>query len=241
MNRLRIALCANEARVAALIAACAVGGCETPATPSVPDPYDFRLTVSQPDGPAADLTFHWELGATVYVFLPEPEKSGRPSIRSAFVRAARVWTDAAVFGEVTLRETEELGSAGAVLGWRDGASVLSTPLNCLGPIAGAASTRGCLNDEQNALRSWPRRDGGQSGVLFRVVVEPTADQAILDRLVIHEMGHVLGILRHSNQPEDVMSGGPLMTDRLSPRDLSTLRALYQTPVDLPPELSASQG
>ena len=213
--------------------------CDIPTIPALPGPYDFRLSFSGNDGNARVRTFHWDRGSVVPVFLEE-EAGGAGDLRRAFQRAARSWRVAAAFGEVRLRETVDLGEAKAVLRWHDASGVLSTPAGCVGPVTGAASTLGCLNHTRDALRSWPRRDGEVSQVFFRVVIRRTDDPELLDRLVIHEMGHVLGILSHSPDPADIMWAGPDLPPAPTARDRSTLRSLYMTPVDLPAE-NPSQG
>ena len=224
---------------AAIACATLAIACESPTIPGLPGPYDFRLTVHGVDGHARIHTFHWDRGAVVPVYLGD-DVEGAADLRRAFQRAARAWRAAAVFGEVRLEEATDLGAARAVLRWHDAPGVLSTPMGCLGPVTGAASTLGCLNDPRDALRSWPRRDGEASRVIYRVVIRRTADQELLERLVIHEMGHVLGILSHSPDPADIMWAGPDLPPMPSARDRSTLRSLYMTPVDLPVE-SASAG
>ncbi len=211
--------------------------CESPTLPGLPGPYDFRLVVHGADGRADARTFRWERGETVPVYLGE-EPENAAGLRRAFLRAARAWRAVAVFGEVRLREAVDLDEARAVLRWHDAPGVLSVPVGCLGPVTGAASTLGCLNDSRRALRSWPRRDGEASRVIYRVVVRRTGDQELLERLVLHEMGHVLGILSHSPDSSDVMWAGPDLPSAPSARDRSTLRSLYMTPVDLPVDLAA---
>jgi tetratricopeptide (TPR) repeat protein len=45
------------------------------------------------------------------------------------------------------------------------------------------------------------------------------------RLVVHEMGHAIGLWGHSNDPADVMHTHPIVSD-LSPRDIRTVKMLY---------------
>ena len=223
----------------AVLGAALFTACDSATVPALPGPYDFRLTVYGTDGRARPRTFHWDRGAVVPVFVVQ-EPSGADDLRRALERAVREWRSAAVFGEVRLRETIDLGEARAVLRWHDAAGVLSTPMTCMGPVTGAASTLGCLNEFRDALRTWPRRDGEPSQVIYRVVIRRTDDKELLDRLVIHEMGHVLGILSHSPNRSDIMWAGPDLPPAPTARDRSTLRSLYQTPVDLPVE-SAPPG
>ncbi len=228
------------ARWVAVVCAALAIACDAPTIPALPGPYDFRLSVYGNDGRARVRTFHWDRGSVVPVFLAE-EAGGPGDLRQAFRRAARAWRVAAVFGEVRLREAVDLDEAHAVLRWHDAPGVLSTPADCVGPVTGAASTLGCLNHSRDALRSWPRRDGEVSQVFFRVVIRRTDDQELLDRLVIHEMGHALGILSHSPDPSDIMWAGPDLPPEPSARDRSTLRSLYMTPVDLPVETPSRGG
>jgi predicted Zn-dependent protease len=101
-------------------------------------------------------------------------------------------------------------------------------------VTGAASTVGCLNETADSLRTWRRRDGGPSQVLFSVFVKvrPDLDDELLERVVAHEAGHVLGILAHSLDARDLMWAGDLSSASPSGADRQTLRSLYQAPVDL---------
>ena len=228
----------GRSRVPVLAVVLLVLACDAPTIPALPGPYDFRLAVSDAEGRTHVRTFHWERGGVVPVFLGEGSDG---SLRPAFERAVQAWRTAAVFGEVRARETTDLDEARAVLLWDNAPGVLSTPAGCVGPVTGAASTLGCLNHSRDALRSWPRRDGETSRVVFRVVIRRTPDQQLLDGLVMHEMGHVLGILAHSPDRSDIMWAGPSLPPAPSARDRSTLRSLYQTPVDLPVENPPAGG
>jgi len=204
--------------------------CETPSVPFDSGQYEFRLLRVQPPR-----TFHWGAGADVPVFVNQPEVASRPNMADALDQGATVWTRAAVFGEVRLRRTTNLDEAVAVLQWKDVEPILSTPVGCDGPGIGAASTSFCLNLPANdSLITWPRRDQGPSNVLFNVIVEirPDMDADLLELLVTHEMGHVMGILAHSNSSGDLMWAGIVDTDGLSGADRQTLRTLYQSTVDL---------
>ncbi len=213
-----------------LLCAVVVAACESPAVPFDSGQYDYRLFV--PGG--GSRTFHWDLGAEVPVFINQPEVGSRPSLSDALDAAGSIWTPAALFGEVTLRQTTNLDEAVAVLQWKDTEPILSTPPGCSGSSTGAAFTRGCLNEGADSLRTWLRRDGVPSQVIFSVFVEnqPDLDAELLQLLVTHEAGHVLGILNHSNDQDDLMWGGVLRTSEPSLADRQTLRSLYQAPVDL---------
>lgn len=224
-----------------LLGAGLAGACETPTVPLEVDPYDFRLQVPAGMGQTSDVkTFHWPKGSSVDVILVGEALPNRPSLRTAFESAVRIWGVAAVFGEVALRETTDPGRALVILTWDDAEPRYSTPASCTGPTTGAAATRGCLTDDGQSLRVWARRDGGGSRALFRVTINRSlvVDAEFLQILVAHEMGHALGILSHSPDSGDLMWGGPLDAPDLSEADRVTLRSLYQAEVDLgiPPPL-----
>ena len=47
----------------------------------------------------------------------------------------------------------------------------------------------------------------------------------VSRLVLHELGHAIGIWGHSKDPNDIMYTHPIVS-QLSPRDIHTVRRLY---------------
>jgi hypothetical protein len=57
--------------------------------------------------------------------------------------------------------------------------------------------------------------------------EPALD--VIYGVMLHEMGHALGLAGHSPEPEDVMGIGARVGLELTARDRATLRALYAKP------------
>jgi predicted Zn-dependent protease len=58
-----------------------------------------------------------------------------------------------------------------------------------------------------------------------------ADSDTIYRVVLHEMGHALGLGGHSEEPEDIMFGSINGLARgLSERDRDTLKELYSRPI-----------
>jgi predicted Zn-dependent protease len=60
-------------------------------------------------------------------------------------------------------------------------------------------------------------------------------ESVLKRTLLHELGHALGLLGHSPNPDDIMSEqtayllGNTLTHTLSEGDKTTLRLLYSSP------------
>jgi len=78
--------------------------------------------------------------------------------------------------------------------------------------------------------------GGQpSSVRMVVSVQGSeaTDPAGLKRVVLHELGHVLGIGRHSPNMDDVMEAHAPV-DRLSAADRATIQVLYHVEPDIVP-------
>lgn len=236
---------ARRGRLAALglgLGLLVLAGCEAPTlpldqTPSAEEserPYDFRLLVPVDVVDSAQhRTYHWPLGSTVRILVRE-EMEGRPSLGQALNEGIRRWNRAALFGEFTLSATSDPSRADAVLRWDDSEALYSSPPGCTGPTTGAAGIRGCITAEGDSLSVWPLRDQSPSRLVFRVTINRAVGltQQEVDVFVTHELGHVVGILSHSDRREDLMWGGPRESVELSDRDRLTLRSLYQTEPDL---------
>lgn len=64
----------------------------------------------------------------------------------------------------------------------------------------------------------------------------------LQKIALHEVGHILGVAGHSKNPKDIMFPASTVTKTLSPRDIETMRQLYGQYVDItnPPAMTLSQ-
>lgn len=63
--------------------------------------------------------------------------------------------------------------------------------------------------------------------------DPDIRLLLLKNIVTHELGHALGLLGHSPMRADLMYSETDETSRLSPRDINTIKKLYQMKVDIP--------
>ena len=53
-------------------------------------------------------------------------------------------------------------------------------------------------------------------------------------LVMHELGHVLGLAQHSPNPGDLMTANPLDRNEPNARDRASVQLLYQLQADITP-------
>ena len=60
-----------------------------------------------------------------------------------------------------------------------------------------------------------------------------AGDPLLSATLAHELGHTLGVFRHSPHAEDIMSA-VITRPELTERDKATFRLLYHTRADLTP-------
>ena len=71
-------------------------------------------------------------------------------------------------------------------------------------------------------------------VIPKYPVSDTATQACLTRVTAHELGHALGLFKHSPDPDDLMYGGFPTADGPSESDAATILYLYHQPSQLRP-------
>jgi predicted Zn-dependent protease len=70
-------------------------------------------------------------------------------------------------------------------------------------------------------------------ITARFAVDLPATRACFALTVTHELGHTIGIFRHSPHPEDIMYANPTVTAP-SERDRNTAEILYHTPANVVP-------
>lgn len=201
-----------------------VAACDSAALPPLPtaDVYEFRLPTQPPR------VLRWSSGSTVRVFVAGGDEPAEASaLADALAQGAAAWNRYALFGEYRLAPTSDPDRADVVLRWAGDASPVD--LAQCQPAGTRAVTTFCLDSAGSRLRVFPRTDGGESRVRMVVSILPS-QLTIPGRvpvLVTHELGHVLGIARHSDEPRDLMYAGDLVTSVPSRRDQATVQVLYQ--------------
>jgi hypothetical protein len=191
---------------------------------AIEDTYDFRLETTPP------LVMHWPTGATIRVLLAPSSSPQRADLmRASFAAGAAAWNDVALFSEYRLVETQDTLNADVVLTWSDVIPPVDTQ-NCR-PAVTQAVTTFCidgLGTGEPRLRVFPLHSGAESRVrmLVTVLAAEANNPATVRRLVAHELGHVLGIARHSGDARDLMFRTDPVLERPGPRDAATVQVLY---------------
>jgi hypothetical protein len=231
MSMLRIL---RAALLCPLIAIVACDGAVLPPRASS-DVYEFRLQSDHL------YVFHWPTGKDIRVFVnPGPDSARTRMLATAFERGAAQWDAHALFGEYHLTRAATLADADVILRY----SNEFTPVNTEGcpPSFSNAVTTLCIADLSAAqlhLASFdPLPPADTTAGNIKMIVTILASQATIagqvDRLVVHELGHVLGIGQHSPDPQDLMAAGVPLVTAPGRRDIATVQVLYHTTPDILP-------
>jgi hypothetical protein len=105
-------------------------------------------------------------------------------------------------------------------------------------VLGNAATTFCPTADLLRLIPFPFTNGAGPAdshvkMLVTVIGSASSDQPRANMLVAHELGHVLGIARHSPNAQDLMFA-TVTVSALSHADVSTIQVLYHTAPDLVP-------
>jgi hypothetical protein len=214
----------------ALGGALSLAACDVPTVPARTDVYDYHQ-----DG----MIFRWTTCSTVRLFVAGDGEAAM-RLRAWTEQAARQWTAGSLFHDYTLVVTDRLERADVVVRSSSTPLPVSTP-----PPEQASCSQGgghahvvfCIDLLEPRLRIMPIIDAepdaqGRVRAIVTVVATALADTATARRLVLHEVGHVVGVWNHSDDPADVMYGGLLAADELTKADRSTVHALYRTPPNI---------
>ena len=206
-----------------------LAACDSPTIPAETQAYDFTFATDPP------IVLRWPVGATIRVYVSggqEPERAAL--LRAAFREAAAQWEEAVLFREFRFAEAARVEEADVVVFW----SGEPIPVDTAGcpPEGGSARalTWSCPDDHGGRLRPFPV-NGEPTRVRMMVYLNrgEAGDPAAVRRLMLHELGHVLGIGRHSPNVDDVMAAHA-PADRLTAADRATIQVLYHVAPDMVP-------
>jgi hypothetical protein len=211
--------------------------CDSPMIPGrdATDVYAFELETQPP------LVMHWPTGRAVRVFVARGSSDPRTALlASAFDNGASAWNELAAFAEYRLVPVNNVTLADVVLVWSDVVPPVTT--DACRPAVTQAVTTFCIvaaGTDSARLRVFPLRppaDASASRVkmLVTILAAEAASPTVVQRLVAHELGHVLGIARHSDDARDLMWRTDPAVARPSPRDAATVQVLYHVRADIVP-------
>ncbi|MEX2281276.1 MAG: hypothetical protein WEE89_02185 [Gemmatimonadota bacterium] len=216
-----------------LLCTAAVMGCESATVPAraAEQVFEFRLPVN-----ADRLVLRWPNAARIRVFVQPGLTEPLTELLQSAVRAgAMEWQSVSLFGDYSFALVGIPEQADVVVSWSTAIRPVEVA-DCT-PIGGAAFTTFCLTPEGDRLKPFPLRNStAASSVRFLVTIRESEaiNSARVHTLVMHELGHVLGIAAHSPDQQDLMFADPGIRDAPSARDRATVQLLYQTRPNITP-------
>jgi len=199
--------------------------CGDIASPLRSDFYEWRLIVPKPAGPGEDsLSFHWDR-SSLPVRIWVENGSGLPE---HMARAIGVWEAAFLYREFVGQLVSDSTTADVIV--RAGAP---TGLRVATSHRLAAMAPECSGATDLTLSP----DHTQLELPVRIALDPGFNPAApglaecLALTSIHELGHAIGIFRHSTDVDDIMFFNPSVA-LPSERDRETAEVLYHAPANL---------
>ncbi len=202
----------------------ALTACATPLVDAAAPPYD-------PTSLTGGVLYHWQVGTGIAIHVVPGPTPGDDQLRDAASRAAGRWPEALAYREHVLRIVDAMDAADIIV--RDSRIPSPVSTSCGGPgwTDGTATTFFCpLGDTARTLELLAGTPG-RTKVLITVDVGAALTQGRLAAIVMHEIGHALGIGGHSPVSTDVMFSVPAVVSP-SRRDARTLRYLLHRRPDL---------
>jgi len=207
----------------ALLGAALVATCE-PTAPVRDCPgctYDFADTI-----PPDTLVFHWPASALPVRVYADP-RGAMPALVS---HALAAWEAQFLYGEFRGVSVSDSSQADVIVQW-SGSIPPDVPPDPGPPVTACGG--------QTVYPSWVM--GSSPGRAVRVTLgglagyTPAQVAACLQRVAIRELGHAIGLLRHSPSPLDIMNQTPTAVAP-SGADRNTVEVLYHTAATVAPPL-----
>ena len=214
-----------KVRLAAILMALAA--CKDPVIPDRAGAYAFADTAIV--GVDTSITlFHWPANRLPVRFWADP----RSNMRFLVERGIGIWQDQFLYAEFQGVVVNDSNAADVIVQWTDSVPPDVPPDTTSAPNACGGVTTFDYDTTGFTL-------AGPVHVSLTVLIGAAASggqvQACMRRVSIHELGHSIGLLRHSSFDEDIMFGSPVV-NYPSRFDRRTVEVLYhsQSTVQPPP-------
>jgi predicted Zn-dependent protease len=207
----------------------ALAACDAPSAPVDVPAYD-------PTQLTGGLHYRWKSGSTIAIYVDPTGAPPAGLLDAAVQQAMTAWRGVMQFRDVSFRTTSTPADADVILHASVAPLLIVTPPPCPYSFTGAGGytyfcPAGTPLQPDTALTLALRSGGGRVKIDIRVDRARAASDSQFVAIVVHEMGHALGIGSHSDQPSDVMFGAPTIT-RPSARDASVLRWVLRRAPDM---------
>ncbi len=202
-----------------LVALAGVAACEQPLIPDRAGVYSFADTAIIGTDTTVFL-FHWPTGRLPVRFWADPRGNMRFLVR----RAVGAWESQFLYGEFAGGLVGDSGGADVIVRWADSVPP-DVPPDTSHVFACSGVTRYSLDSASSALDAPMHVELSVNRFTTFTAAQVAA---CMQRISIHELGHALGIARHSPRTEDIMAPNPT-ADLPSPFDRHTVEMLYHTP------------
>jgi predicted Zn-dependent protease len=207
--------------VLGVVAAALTAGCNDPA---VPDRECLNCYYSFADTfPPDTYVFHWPANRLPVRFWADP----RPPTPFLVRNAIATWEAQFLYGEFRGVLVADSNQADVVVTWQ-GTVPADVPPDTAGAVNacdGSTTSPELFSDSSTNVV--------QIALDVRSGYTPAQLAACVRRLAIHEIGHSLGLVRHSPYPLDIMNAFPAVNVP-SAEDRRTIEVLYHTPATIVP-------
>lgn len=182
-----------------------------------------------PSPPPTTLTYHWPLGKTLAIYVDPTDVPEGTDLEAHVRHAMHVWKSVIYYREFDFRLSANPSDADVIVHYGTAPLLVST-LDC-DRLPATGVTFFC--NEGREVLVLPLLSGAPGRVKVDVSVRHpfSGTEESLRAIVAHELGHVVGIGGHSNDPADLMYGAPSVL-AASERDARTLRTVLHLPSEL---------